>query len=103
MRQLQKLEYTKNGEKKTINIISKAAHRWTDAASLIAEDSNVIRNLRDQHRGNNVEAFKQLLMDYFIDEKPFGYTQDWYGLVKLLSDAHLGTLASDVDEAIKSQ
>lgn len=104
MRQLMMLEYTKNGEKRTINIIRKAAHRWTDAAGLISEGTHVIRNLRDQHRGNNEEAFKQLLTDYFIEEKPsFGYTQDWYGLVKLLSDAHLGTLASDVEEAIKSQ
>jgi hypothetical protein len=104
MRQLRMLEYTKNGEKKTINIISKAAHRWTDFAGLIAEGTHVLGNLRDQHRGNNEEAFKQLLTDYFIEQKPsFGYTQDWYGMVKLLNDARLGTLASDVEEAIKSR
>ena len=105
MRQLTMLEYTKNGEKKTINIISRAAHAWTKVADLITDDLHVVDNLREEYRGKNEEAFKQLLKDYFIGEKPAfgGYTQDWNGLVKLLNDVRQGTLASDVEEAIKSQ
>ena len=106
MRQLTLLERTKNGKKETINVISRAAHAWTRVADLITDDLHVVDNLRDLHRGKNEEAFKQLLRDYFIGDRPAsfgGYTQDWNGLVKLLNDARLGTLASDVEEAVKSQ
>ena len=104
MRQLTMLEYTKDGEKKTINIISRAAHAWSKVADLITDDIHVVDNLRDQHRGRNEEAFKQLLKDCFIGNTPLGgYTQDWNGMVKLLNDVRLGTLASEVEEAIKSR
>ena len=105
MRQLTMIKYTKNGEEKTINVISRAAHSWTKIADLITDDLHVVDNLRDEYRGKNEEAFKQLLKDHFIGANPIfgGYTQDWKGLVKLLNDVRLGSLASEVEEAIKSQ
>ena len=76
---------------------------WSKVADLITDDLHVVDNLRDQYRGKNEEAFKQLLKDHFIGEKPATYTQDWNGLVNLLNDARQGSLALDVEEAIKSQ
>ena len=105
MRQLTMIQYTKNGEEKTINVIRGAAHRWKNIADLITEDLHVVDNLQEEHRGKNEEAFKQLLKDHFISANPVfgGYTKDWKGLVRLLNDVRLGSLASDVEEAIKSQ
>lgn len=104
MRQLTMIQHTKNGEEKTINVVRGAAHRWRDIADLITENPNVIENLRDEFRGKNEEAFSQLLRDHFISADPVfgGYTKDWEGLIKLLNDAWLGALASDVKEAITS-
>lgn len=101
--QLTTLKYMKHGEERTINIISKAAHNWVKIADLVTDDHHVVDNLKDLHRGKNEEALRQLLIECFIDNAPVGgYSQDWNGLTRLLSDAKLGTLASDIKDAITS-
>jgi hypothetical protein len=39
-------------------------------------------------------------VDYFINKKPQGYTQEWNGLVELLDDIELETLAKNVKHAL---
>ena len=96
-------KYTKRGEKKKLKIISKASHKWKDIARLICSDANITSKLENNYHGDPNECLRQTFIDYFIDKKPQGgYTQDWNGVVELLDDVSLQTLAEDVRYAVKS-
>ena len=96
---LRKLDFVSNGQTVSIDIISKASHKWTKIADFITTEHNVVDNLRDEFRGKNEEAFRKLMVEHFIEKKPHRYSQDWKGLIDLLDDAGLGSLASDIDKA----
>lgn len=103
MNQLTSLKYTKDGKEVTVDIIQRAAHRWTNISDRVAEDHNVVDNLRELYRGKTDQALRKVLIDHFIDNKPVGgYSQDWSGLVQLLNDVRLGNLASEIEEAVTS-
>ena len=97
--QLRKLEYVHKGQTVTIDIISKASHKWTRIADLITTEHNVVDNLRDEYRGKNEEAFRKLMVEHFVEKKPPRYSQDWSGLIDLLNDAGLGSIALDIEKA----
>jgi hypothetical protein len=40
------------------------------------------------------------IIDYFVNKKPQGYTQDWNGLIELLDGVDLETLAKKVKHAL---
>ena len=90
------LKYTEKGEMKKLRIINGASHKWKDIANLICDDTNVTSVLEQRHRGDPSECLKQTLINYFISKKPHGYTQDWNGLIELLDDVDLETLAKNV-------
>jgi hypothetical protein len=56
--------------------------------------------LEDKHRGDPNEYLRQTFIDHFIIKKPQGYTQDWNGLIELLDDVGLETLAENVKGAL---
>lgn len=102
MNQLTSFKYTKDSREVTIDIVQKAAHKWTNIADRVADDHNVVDNLREEFRGKSEQSLRKVLIDHFIDNKPVGgYSQDWSGLVSLLNDVKLGSLASEIEEAIK--
>ena len=95
-------KYTERGERKKVEIISRASHKWKDIASLICSDANTTSKLEDKYRGDPNECLRQTFINYFIDKKPQGYTQDWNGVIELLDDVGLQTIAGDVRYAVKS-
>ena len=96
-------KYMDRGEKKKLEIISRASHKWKDIASLICSDANTTSKLEDKYRGDPNECLRQTFINYFIDKKPQGaYTQDWNGVIELLEDVGLQTLAGNVRYAVKS-
>ena len=87
-------------EKKRVSIINEASHKWKDIASLICDDPNKIRAIEQQHQGNPNECLRQTLLDDFLDKKPEGYSHDWNGLIELIVDVYLETLAQKIREAL---
>jgi hypothetical protein len=94
------LKYTDKGKKHRVRIINEASHKWKDIANLICGDVNVTSKLEDKHRGDPNECLKRTFVDYFISKKPQRYTQDWNGLIELLEDIDLETLAENVKRAL---
>ena len=93
------LKYTDEGTRHKVRIVNEASHKWKDIANLICSDTNVTTKLEDKYRNPN-ECLKQTFIDYFINKKPQGYTQDWNGLIELLDDINLQTLAEKVKHAL---
>lgn len=87
-------------EKKKVSIINEASHKWKDIASLICNDPNKIRAIDQQHQGNPNECLRQTLFDNFLNKKPQGYSHDWNGLIDLIDDVDLETLAENVKEVL---
>ena len=100
LKELVRLKYTEGGEEKKLQIIKEASHKWKDIASVISNDSNKIRVLEQQHPGDPHECLRQTLIDDFIDNKPDDYSQDWKGLIELLDDVDLKTLADKIKYAL---
>jgi hypothetical protein len=94
------LKYTDKGKKERLRIINEASHKWKDIANLICGGANVTTALEQKCRGDPKECLRQTFVDYFINKKPQGYTQDWNGLVELLDDIELETLAESVRHAL---
>jgi hypothetical protein len=94
------LKYTDKGEKKRLGIINEACHMWKDITTLICNDRNIVRVLEQQYRGDPKECLRQTFVDNFIYKKPQNYSQDWIGLIELLDDVGLETLAEDVRHAL---
>ena len=99
--QLMVLKYADEGEVKKIRIISAASHRWKDIASLICDgDINIISKLEQKHQSNPNECLRGVFVNHFINKKPQNYSQDWHGLIELLHDVDLETLAKEVEDAL---
>ena len=94
------LKYTDKGEKKKLRIISKASHKWKDIASLICDDANKTSMLEQQCQNNPNECLRQVFIQDFINKKPQNYSQDWGGLIELLDDIDLETVAKEVEHAL---
>ena len=88
------------GKKKKLRIISEASHKWKNIANLICGDINVTAVLERKYHGDPEECLKQTFIENFISKKPQGYTQDWNGLIELLDDVDLETLAENVKHAL---
>ena len=93
------LKYTDKGTKHKVRIVNEASHKWKDIANLICSDTNVTTKLEDKYHNPN-ECLKQTFIDYFINKKPQGYTQNWNGIIELLDDIDLQTLAEKVKHAL---
>ena len=91
------LKYTDKGKKKKLRIINAASHKWKDIASIISEDAHQTSVLEEKCRGDPNECLRQVLINNFIDKKPQKYSQDWKGLIELLDDVGLETLAKEVE------
>ena len=94
------LKYTEEGKRHKVRIIKEASHKWKDIANLISGDVNVTNILKETCGGDPSECLKQTFIDYFINKKPQGYTQNWNGLIELLEDVDLETLAEKVKHAL---
>ena len=94
------LKYMDKRKKKKIRIISEASHKWKDIANLICGDANITSVLEQRCHSDPNECLKQTFISYFISKKPRGYSQDWTGLIELLDDVDLETLAENVQQAL---
>ena len=94
------LKYTENKEKKRVRIINEASHKWRDITSLICDDPNKPTVLEERFHNNPSECLRQTIVDNFINKKPQAYSQDWSGLIELLEDVDLETLAKKVEQAL---
>ena len=88
------------GERKKIRIINEASHKWEDIAVLIGDSANIVSVLRQKCPNDPCACIKQAFIDNFINKKPQNYSQDWRGLIELLDDVDLKTLAENVKYAL---
>ena len=94
------LKYKDKGERKKLKIINEARHKWKNVANLICDDANITTVLEQKHHGDPEECLKQTFIDNFINKKPEDYSQDWNGLIELLDDIGLETLAENLKHAL---
>ena len=94
------LKYTEKGETIRVRIISEASHKWKDITSLICDDPNKPSVLEQHFQSNPNECLRQTLVDNFINKQPVSHSQDWSGLIELLVDINLETLANKVKGAL---
>ena len=73
---------------------------WKDIATLICNDLNKISVLEQKCHSDLKDCLKQTFIDNFINKRPKNYSQDWRGLIELLEDVGLETLAEDVKHAL---
>ena len=95
------LKYTDKGEKKKLRIIREAKHEWRNIANLICDDIHITTVLERQHHGDAEECLKQIFIENFISKRPQRHTQNWNGLIELLDDVGLETLAKNIKHALK--
>ena len=100
LRDLTRLKYREDGEDKKIHIITEACHKWKDIASLISDDPSKPYILEQQHPNSPEDCLQQILIDDFINQKPMEYSHDWRGLIELLDDIDLKTLAEKIKRAL---
>ena len=93
-------KYKDKGESNKLRIIHSASHKWKDVTNLICNDPNIYHVLEQKHRGDPEECLREVFIRYFIDRKPLYYSQDWNGLIELLEDVDLETLAEEVKRAL---
>ena len=79
-----------------MRIIDSAKHKWKDITSLISDDTNKISTLEKQYNSDPTECLRYVLIECFIENKPKGYSRDWNGLIEVLDDVGLMSLADDV-------
>ena len=94
------LKYTDEGVKKKVRIINTACHQWKDIASLICGDTNTTIALEKQYQSDPKECLRQVFIHNFMNKKPLKYSQDWSGLIELLDDIGLETVAKEVEHAL---
>ena len=95
-----RLKYREDGEEKKLHIIKEASHKWKDIAGVISNDPNRISALEQQHLGKPEDCLRQTLVDDFINQKPEDYSHNWRGLIELLDDVDLKTLAEKIKCAL---
>ena len=94
------LKYTDKGEKKKLHIITEAEHKWKDITNLIFAESNKAATFEKKCSADSKECLKQAFIEGFIEKPPEKYSQDWNGLIELLDDVELKTLADNVKYAL---
>ena len=94
------LKYTDKGERKKLRIINEARHKWRDITHLICGDANITSVLEQTYHSDPSECLKQTFINNFISKKPQKYSQDWNGLIEILDDVSLETLAENVKQAL---
>ena len=96
------LKYKDQGVEKKIRIITQASHKWKDIASLICNEAHQTNVLEQKCQNDPYECLRQVFIHNFIDKRPQNYSQDWSGLIVLLDDIGLETVAKEVEHALKS-
>jgi hypothetical protein len=102
LQQLVVLKPTNGQGGSKLHIIDSAKHKWKEITSLICSDANKINALEKQYNNNPGDCLRQVLIECFIENKPQDYSQDWSGLIEVLDDVGLETLAEDVKKTLSS-
>ena len=76
-------------------------HVQNPSPGLICSDPNKINILEQKHHGDSENCLRQIFVEDFINKKPQKYSQDWNGLIELLGDVDLETLAEKVGTALE--
>jgi hypothetical protein len=99
---LEVLKYTDKGVRKKVRIIDDACQKWKKITRLICDDANVLSVLEQRYHEDPEECLRQVLNEYFFSKKPQEYSQDWNGLIELLDDVKLESLAEDLKCALQN-
>jgi hypothetical protein len=100
--ELEIFKYTDKGKMKKVRVIDDACHKWKKITRLICNDASILSELEQRCHGDPEECLRQVLNDYFLSKKPRRYSQDWNGLIELLDDAKLESLAEDLKCALQN-
>jgi hypothetical protein len=102
LQQLVVLKATNGQGGSKLRIIESAKHKWKEITSLICSDTNKINALEKQYNNNPGDCLRQVLIECFIENKPQNYSQDWSGLIEVMDDVGLETLAEDMKKMLSN-
>ena len=101
---LQLLKYCgKSGKTlQTLKIIEGVCHKWTEIACLLSSDENKAAKLSMLFPNDPSQCLRQVFVDCFINKRDASgsYSQDWIGIIELLEDIEMETLAAKVREIV---
>ena len=100
--ELSLLKYDKDGKTERLAIIKAASHKWREITHLLApRDANLVNKLAEKYRDNHEECLRAVLVEYFLNNTPTDYDNDWDGLLELLEDVGLKELKAEVECALQ--
>ncbi len=101
MRNLVLLKWTDSDHKKhRIQIISQLSPKWSDVSDLLGFSTARIQQIRQDNSG--VQDCCKEVMRLWLDseDRACHYPTTWEGLIELLKDIELSSLASDIREVV---
>ena len=92
----------KDGKEHKVSIIAKASHKWKEIASQLSDDPNRATAVGLYCRESPEDCLRQLFVQDFFNKTPANnYSQDWNGIIELLKNVEMETLAEEVREALR--
>ena len=79
--------------------MDKMSHRWRDIGQLVGVSIGQLDSISTKHREDPVECVRDVLGKW-MENPPEDYPNTWSGLVELLNDCHLSTVADDLKTAL---
>ena len=85
-----------------MKIIDGVCHKWKEITCLLSSDDNKVEKLSQHFSNDPSQCLRRLFVDCFINKKAASgrYSQDWIGIIQLLEDVDMETLAAEVREIV---
>ncbi len=91
----------KDGQNHTLGIRDELSSHWHDIGQLLDISMNILDGFSLQRSGDVRQCCRDVLYDW-IQNGSSHYPATWEGLLKLLQDMQLSSLASSLELALKS-
>lgn len=100
---LSRMEWKEGDTTKVVKVYEESAHQWIRIGQNLGLESYTLTNIRDnfaENYGRVTQVFQKWLENAVCLPNSRDYPRTWRGLVNLLRNSELGTLANKVDRAL---
>ncbi len=89
-----------NNKEQRIHIISELSPKWSDISDLLVFSTARIQQIRQDNSGVQDRCKEVMRLWLDSEEGAYRYPTTWEGLIELLEDIELSTLASDIRKVV---
>ena len=100
---LSRMEWKEGDTTKVVKVYEESAHQWIKIGQNLGLESYTLTNISDNFAENYrrvTQVFQKWLENAVCLPNSHDYPRTWRGLVNLLRNSELGTLANKVDRAL---